>query len=98
MKKYNSGFVDTNLESELKRLDISNILLMGVNASVCVQATGMDAIDKGFDICASRELMADPPDCGNDECVAWYKQNGVYRDDYTELLELIAGANESESV
>src|SRR6202000_2247722 len=44
-----TGFVDTELDSVLRNLDVSTLLFAGVNLDQCVYATLMDAAALGYD-------------------------------------------------
>lgn len=47
-KNYNSAFKDTNLENELKRLHVNELVLVGMQTEYCVDATLKSAFEKGF--------------------------------------------------
>jgi len=92
VKSQNDGFVDTCLEEKLKGYGAETVLLMGVNASACVISTAEGALNAGFKIMASKDLMAD--DCYwflPGEMADWYKEMGIYRDSYKDILELLKG-------
>ncbi len=102
-KGYNDGFLKTDLEAKLRSYGIESMLLMGVNASGCVRDTAEGAIRAGFKIMTSKDLIADPEwyvteefiikkngtHGKSDNSAQWYKEHGIYRDDYKELLRLI---------
>ncbi len=102
-KSRNDGFFKTNLETKLRSYGIESILLIGVNASGCVKETAEGAIRAGFKIMTSKDLIADPEwyvteefiinknggHGKSDNSAPWYKEYGIYRDDYKELLRLI---------
>ena len=97
-KDGDSGFCNTDLETELNRLHIDTLLLMGVNASICVKATARDAINCGFSICTSKQLVAEPdewrPGIKTYESVNWFIENGIYCDRYKDLLYVVANSSE----
>ena len=99
-KVENSGFPETSLDEELKRLDVKTLLLMGVNASVCVRQTAEDALELGYGVCTSRDLIAEPPVWHRGfktyESISWFKKNGVYCDNYADLLHVIANSYEQK--
>ena len=102
-KHYDNGFIETDLEARLRKYGTETVLLMGVNASACVILTAKGALNAGFKIMTSKDLIADSDwhvteefiikENGShgesDESVPWYKEHGIYRDSYKELLELI---------
>ncbi len=97
-KDGNSGFEGTDLEEQLNRMDIDTVILMGVNASICVKATAEDALACGFSICTSRQLVEEPgewrPGIKTYESVTWFMENGIYCDRYKDLLYVIANSRE----
>ena len=88
IKSENDGFNNTSLSLQLKEWQIKTILLMGVNASACVWATARSAIERGYNIITSKQLIADSPDwCG--EKKGWYVENGIFCPDTQDLLAKI---------
>lgn len=49
-KSFNSAFEGTALLSELDRLDVSRIFLVGAATNWCIRATAYGALDRGFDV------------------------------------------------
>ncbi len=92
-KDGNSGFEGTGFECSLRALGIKNLLLTGVNASICVRETAQDALNFGFGICTSKDIIAEPPVWHRGyktyESIPWFTRNGVYCDHYTDLLHVI---------
>ena len=67
-KDTDSAFLNRNyrkgaLADALRGKGIENIVLMGINASVCVRKTGEDALDESFCVLTSADLIADPAWC-----------------------------------
>lgn len=95
-KFHEDGFKDTDLSDQLNQRGIKNILLMGVNASACVLNTAKGAISKGYKIMTSKDLIADKVETSwqfwwdYNESIDWYKENGIYSDDYKDLLAIIS--------
>jgi nicotinamidase-related amidase/mannose-6-phosphate isomerase-like protein (cupin superfamily) len=60
-----TGFVDTELDSILRNLDVSTVLFCGVNLDQCVLATLMDAAALGYDCVLLEDCCAttSPPAC-----------------------------------
>jgi nicotinamidase-related amidase len=60
-----TGFVDTELDSVLRNLDVSTLLFAGVNLDRCVYATLMDAAALGYDCILLEDCCAttSPPEC-----------------------------------
>ncbi len=91
-KTNRSAFERTNLEEKLKASGVDTLILMGVYASHCVKGTAEGALDAGFDIIISKDLIADKKNSDNhkpEENVEWYKKHGIYLNSYKQLLEII---------
>lgn len=58
LKQNNSAFTDTNLDTELKKLKVKTLVLMGINANGCIQDTAISALNQGYRIITSLETMA----------------------------------------
>ncbi|MDP2906411.1 MAG: isochorismatase family cysteine hydrolase [Nanoarchaeota archaeon] len=89
-KDYDDGFVKTDLAKQLRKNRIDTVLLMGINASACVLNTAAGAVMAGFNVMTSDDLIADPKSYNSNESIGWYEDNGIYRDDYKDLLDLIS--------
>ena len=76
-KTTNSGFNDTELESQLNHWGSKRLLLMGINAQFCVRATARDAIQLGYKIITSHNLISGQSGHEKDDCIDWYGQNGT---------------------
>lgn len=102
-KLHDDDFLKTELEDKLRAYGVDSILLMGINASGCVLKTAESAVKLGFKIITSKDLIADPDwhvsgpllvtkegkKGTSDNSAPWYKEHGIYRDNYKELFELI---------
>ncbi len=89
-KSYDDGFTCTDLAEQLKVYNINTLLLMGVNATACVVATAYGALNAGFNIMTSKDLIADQSGLGSEEGVRWYSTYGVHRDSYKDILDMIS--------
>lgn len=49
-KRFNSGFEDTVLETELARLGATRIVLAGAATNWCIRATAYAALERGYDL------------------------------------------------
>lgn len=88
-KNRTNAFERTELGKKLKETKIETIILMGVYASACVKETAKGALEAGLKIATSKELIADEKYHDKKENVEWYKEKGVYKDSYKELLSMI---------
>ena len=73
-KPYDNGFCGTELDYFLNKIDARNLFLMGINASACVKSTAEGAIEKGFEIITSSDVIAG---CNSDNSISWYRKNGI---------------------
>jgi nicotinamidase-related amidase len=97
-----SAFRGTDLKEMLKEFKAVTVILIGVNASVCVKATATDALAEGFAIATSREIIAEPrewhPGIRSFESINWFTDNGVYCDKYKDLLYVISHSDEHRDI
>lgn len=55
--QYNGDYV--SFEKALKKQGIENLIVSGINTSLCVKATIHDAVEKGFSVYTSLDVIAD---------------------------------------
>ncbi|MDP2908607.1 MAG: isochorismatase family cysteine hydrolase [Nanoarchaeota archaeon] len=89
-KSCDDGFTGTDLAEQLRKHNIDTLLLMGINATACVISTAEGALDAGFKIMTSKDLIADPSYFHSDEGVRWYSTYGVYSNSYKDVLDMIS--------
>lgn len=87
-KNTQSAFESTDLEQKLKTSRVETLILMGVYSSACVKGTAKGALNSGFQIATSKELIADEKYHG-DGAIEWYERKGIYKNSYKDLLSLI---------
>ncbi|NQU98163.1 isochorismatase family protein [Candidatus Woesearchaeota archaeon] len=95
-KPDDSAFSNINVSSQLSYWGVNSVVLMGICASACVKSTAEEGLEGGFNILTSEQLMADPRNLPTytakvryDKSLPWYKDNTIYRSNYTDLLSLI---------
>ncbi len=90
-KSYDNGFANTDLRYRLRCMGTTEVVLMGINASACVKATATGALNKGFGILTSLDLIADSYYCGNLDHRSgdWYRKHGRVAQDHHDLLGFI---------
>ncbi len=77
LKEDNDGFENTELHELLSKLDVTSILLMGINASYCVLETAKSAIRLSYSITTAGDLIADPREYRfKSKEKGWYATNG----------------------
>lgn len=87
-KRYDDAFYETRLKKVLSSMGITNLLLAGVYAGGCVYETAAHAIEEGFQVLTSCDLIAGYCDTPlHNE--AWYQENGKYFLNYQDVLSLI---------
>ena len=52
-----SAFPSADFSTSLRRRDVDTLLLSGVETDVCVLATALDAIDRGFHVVLAADAM-----------------------------------------
>lgn len=87
VKQYDSSFYKTNLKDVLKRANISNLLLMGVNANSCIKEAAGGAIERGFKIMTASDLISDGYDEINYKPA--YEKHGIWSNNHVDLLRII---------
>src|SRR3989344_4109510 len=80
IKKILCAFEDENLDGWLKRKNVGELFLQGINASACVKTTARDAIKIGYKISSAEDVIADCSGAIGDlgyDYFQWYRDNGV---------------------
>jgi nicotinamidase-related amidase len=87
-KDSNGGFTNTNLDEILKNKGVEEIVLMGINASGCVQDTAIGALNRGYKIVTSGDVIASATKRDSDLATSkkWYSQKGLFFENADELL------------
>lgn len=88
-KIHPNGFLYTDLGVELEKRNRKDLLLTGVYALACLKSTAIGAIDNRYGILTSRELMKSTRPENEDKVIPWFKENGIYRENHQDLLQLI---------
>jgi nicotinamidase-related amidase len=91
-KENNSGFRNTNLHELLQELKVKNIVLMGINASGCVQDTAIGAVKRGYKIITARGVIASntKKDANLNTSKKWYSKNGKFLDGFEQLMVYVS--------
>jgi hypothetical protein len=86
VKSLDNAFQFTYLHSYLKRNEITDLFLMGVNASVCVKDTAKSALNRGFKISTSLDVIKD---AGRESIrdISFYKKSVTLYTSYTGFLK-----------
>lgn len=90
-KEHNSGFRDTDLAEILKEIGTRKVLLMGINASGCVQDTAIGALYRGYGIVTASSVIASFSERDRHLATSrkWYTENGKYFEKTEDLLKEI---------
>jgi nicotinamidase-related amidase len=86
-KSRNSAFERTLLNLRLRIMGVKKLFLMGVNAEACVRKTAADAMQHGFTIITSNEVISGHDKPNSEHSIAWYKRRGI-------VLENLAGISD----
>ena len=98
-KKYDDAFYKTELNKILVAHKTKNIIIMGVNAGFCVYETAKSAIENGYQVVTSRDLIAgyrtkwEKSPCPG---VSWYQENTLFFDDHKRILKKIKNKSPSD--
>ena len=96
VKSGDDGFYQTSLSAHLKQIGVKDIILMGINATGCVKTTAVGALENGFGIITSRDVIAQPSSWVDDEKYEgaegsrWFQRKGRLADNYRDLLKIIS--------
>ncbi|MFA5887470.1 MAG: isochorismatase family cysteine hydrolase [Candidatus Nanoarchaeia archaeon] len=93
-KPGNNGFRRTNLDELLKEKGIHSLTLMGVFASACVYATAGGALQSGYEILTSTEVIADSDSTysttnHNNQSAEWYAEHGTLFDNHDQIVNYL---------
>jgi len=80
-KDMNNGFTNPNLIKQLKRWNVEEVYLMGVNASLCVKQTAEGVLENGFSIATAEKVIGNMGNFFSDLSKDWYNSNGIYLED-----------------
>lgn len=92
VKEHNGGFTNTNLAEILEELKTRSILLMGINASGCVQDTAIGALHREYKILTASTVIASFSERDRNLATSkkWYSRKGKYFESTEDLLKYIA--------
>jgi nicotinamidase-related amidase len=91
-KPLDDAFVGTMLEDLLQKIGAQKLLVMGVNACKCVYDTVSHAIQLGYEVALSNDLIAgycNGPGCEPEFRQDWYRKNTHFFENHTEILGLM---------
>lgn len=93
-KHWNDGFKGGRLCEHLEELDVQKLLLMGVNGSFCVLDTATSALNLGYEVATSLDLVTNTSTCvkskkdmGN--VFSWFNRNGILVQESSELAYVL---------
>jgi nicotinamidase-related amidase len=91
IKENNSGFMETNLDEILEKMKVKNIVLMGINASGCVQDTAIGALHRGYKILTASTVIASFSERDRNLATSekWYPRKGKYFRSTEDLLKYL---------
>ncbi|MBL4644533.1 MAG: cysteine hydrolase [Candidatus Pacebacteria bacterium] len=81
-KKRDNGFIRTSLGKDIKRLGVTAVSIMGMNAHACVLDTAKTALATGLHVSVPENLIADACNTGiRTGARQWYLDNGCFKKD-----------------
>lgn len=84
-----NAFTDSVLLQQLRKWEASSVYLMGIYASCCVRHTAEGALNYGFDVFTSDDVITNPSGAWEDATkgtIDWFKRNGSYHRNHTEVF------------
>jgi len=93
-KSVPDAFAFTSLDEQLRRWNVTDLLVMGIYASACVQDTSKKALQKGYHLHTARDCIADAFTlCGEGKTsFDWYKEHVNLYKTNKKLLESVASS------
>ena len=88
------AFHKTDLETRLRTLGITQLVLTGVTTNCCVTSTLREAEDRGFECLVLADCCADPRAAQHDAAIAWMRRYGIFGT-VAESRDLIAALAEN---
>jgi nicotinamidase-related amidase len=90
-KPHSSAFNKTNLDKLLKDQEIKNVILMGLNASICVLQSAQDANQKDYKVLISPDIIQDATYlAGKNESLEEYKKVAKLFRTNDDLMEYLS--------
>lgn len=93
VKSEDDGFLYTSLDSIVKEKGASELVFMGINASACVKRTAKGALNAGYSIVTSPDIIADPKHWRDNKSLEWYGSNGTLCPNTENLIEYLGNNN-----
>ena len=94
IKKRNDAFSVLGFDSILKEKGVTKLFIMGINAGFCIYSTAKTAIEKGYKIITSADVIAGyTSEFRTTECPgrSWYEENGIFKKDHRQIIEEVIG-------
>jgi len=85
-KDSRSGFVRTNLDEVLYDFNRFHLYLMGIYANQCVRATAQSAIEKGYGIATSGDVISE---VNGKLFTTWFEENGLFTRTYKGMIKTL---------
>jgi nicotinamidase-related amidase len=81
-----SAFRESALASFLAEKGVGTLVITGAETDVCVLATALDAVDRGFRVVIVEDALCSSSDTGHDALMT------LYRNRFSEQIELVKAA------
>lgn len=70
-KKKDSGFFETTLDETLKALHVDTLIILGMQAQICIQTTAADAHFRGYDIIVPSDGVVSTKESDRERALQW---------------------------
>lgn len=81
------SFVETELEEYLKTLNVSNLVICGMQTNVCVQAASLTGLDKGYSVKVVYDAIAAQTEEVNKETLESFSETDLQLYTVNQLLK-----------
>ena len=88
-KPKDSGFFHTKLDDILKELNISTVIITGMQTQICVQTTAADAYFRGYKVIVPSDVVVSTKEMDTDRALTWLEKYcaKVFKSD--QIIDLI---------
>ncbi|MEK6890187.1 MAG: isochorismatase family cysteine hydrolase [Nanoarchaeota archaeon] len=88
-KDSNDGFSNPALKEYLEELSIDRLCITGINAAFCVKSTTRSALDKGFQVATSDDLIGNAIKLKHTPYRDWFKESTTWFNRYQDMLRTL---------
>lgn len=89
-KPKDSGFFKTNLEEQLRQLEVDTLIICGMQAQICIQTTAADAHFRDFDVIVPKEGVVSTRPEDVERALKWLAGYCAKILTYKEIFDLVS--------